>query len=80
MRFAKLGAAFIRSSFGRSSWSRPAQTELISCLLPDVTVSWPKILHSPIFGNNSLGVPDSILLFALFFVSLYFAFPVCFLL
>lgn len=26
--------------------SRPPQTELISCLLPDVTVSWPKILHS----------------------------------
>ncbi len=59
---------FIRGCFVVPVRSRPAQTELISCLLPDVTVSWPQILHSPIFGNNSLGVPDSILLFVHFYI------------
>ena len=34
-------------------------------------MSWPQILHSPIFGNNSLGVPDSILLFVVLFFIFY---------
>ena len=58
---------FIRYPSRDSVRSRPAQTELISCLLPDVTVSWPQILHFPIFGNNLSGSPRFDSSFCLFF-------------
>lgn len=41
---------------------------LISCLLPDVTVSWPQILHFPIFGTTLLDIQSS----NHFFVTIFF--------
>ena len=66
------GPPFIRARLVLHFRSRPAQTELISCLLPDVTVSWASNAPFPNLWKQLSGTPDSILLFANFFIRFYF--------
>lgn len=66
------GPPFIRARLVLDFRSRPAQTELISCLLPDVTVSWASNAPFPNLWKQLSGTPDSILLFANFFIRFYF--------